>query len=87
MSPGAGAAVVAAKKAEEAKRENTITEEKRVEGAISAKTYITYVKNMGTPALLFALFLMALVERLLSVFTNVWPRVVVREALGWPQPG
>ena len=27
---------------------------------------------MGTPALLFALFLMALVERLLSVFTNVW---------------
>ena len=69
---GAGAAVVAAKKAEEAKRENTITKEKRAEGAISAKTYITYVKNMGTPALLFALFLMALVERLLSVFTNVW---------------
>ena len=69
---GAGAAVVAAKKAEEAKRENTITKEKRAEGAISAKTYITYVKNMGTPALLFALFLMALFERLLSVFTNVW---------------
>jgi hypothetical protein len=49
-----------------------ITKEARAEGAISMKTYWTYIKNMGSITTLVGLFLMALFERFLNVSTSVW---------------
>jgi ABC-type multidrug transport system fused ATPase/permease subunit len=51
---------------------NTMTKEKRAEGAVSGKTYLTYIKAMGTPFLLTMLMLMVIVERFLSVVSSVW---------------
>ena len=51
---------------------NTITKEARGEGAISFKTYKTYVSKMGSRAWLLFLLFMVTFERLLSVYTSVW---------------
>ena len=51
---------------------NTITKEARGEGAISFKTYKTYVSKMGSPMWLLFLLAMVTFERLLSVYTSVW---------------
>ena len=49
-----------------------ITKEARSEGAISTKTYVTYVRAMGPPLTLLALLAMVVFERFLSVFSSVW---------------
>jgi ABC-type multidrug transport system fused ATPase/permease subunit len=46
--------------------------EKREEGAISTRTYLAYIRAMGTPLLLSALMIMVIVERFLSVVSSVW---------------
>lgn len=54
------------------KKTNTMTKEKREEGAVSWRTYLAYIRAMGTPLLLSALMLMVIVERFLSVVSSVW---------------
>ena len=54
------------------KTKNTMTTEKRKEGAVSGKTYMTYIRAMGTPFLLTLLMIAVLVERFLSVVSSVW---------------
>jgi ABC-type multidrug transport system fused ATPase/permease subunit len=49
-----------------------MTVEKREEGAISTRTYLAYIRAMGTPLLLSALMIMVIVERFLSVVSSVW---------------
>ena len=54
------------------RKTNTMTVEKREEGAISTRTYLAYIRAMGTPLLLSALMIMVIVERFLSVVSSVW---------------
>jgi ABC-type multidrug transport system fused ATPase/permease subunit len=54
------------------RKTNTMTKEKREEGAISGRTYLAYIRAMGSPLLLSALMLMVIVERFLSVVSSVW---------------
>ena len=51
---------------------NTMTKEKRAEGAVSGKTYRTYIRAMGSNLLLTLLMLAVIVERGLSVLSSVW---------------
>ena len=54
------------------RKTNTMTKEKREEGAVSGRTYLAYIRAMGSPLLLSALMLMVIVERFLSVVSSVW---------------
>jgi hypothetical protein len=72
ISVGGRAASAAKKKHASTDTGNTITKEARSEGAISSKTYWTYIKNMGSATTLAGLFCMAVFERSLNVSTSVW---------------
>ena len=54
------------------RKTNTMTKEKREEGAVSGRTYLAYIRAMGSPLLLSSLMLMVIVERFLSVVSSVW---------------